>query len=342
MTRDAYRRNREVLRRLIDRHLRTLSATGADENLRDACRYVLSGRGKRIRSILVLLGCRAAGGSYRMALDAATAIEILHNFSLVHDDIMDNAGSRRGRPTVHRRWDTNTAILTGDVLIGMAYQVLLRSGRDHNGELSRVLTRGLLDICEGQGLDLALERKAHAGTTEYFHMIRKKTASLIATAAELGGLIGGATFRERSALREFGTRLGMAFQVHDDVLDVVGNPRQFGKTTGGDILEGKRTYLLVRAMTKAAGYDARVLRRLTRKHHLQARWKTGDGRVTPAGRRLISEVTSVYQRTAVLAEARLTVRRHTSRALRCLRTLPPTPARAMLAFLAEDLVDRKT
>jgi geranylgeranyl diphosphate synthase type II len=341
MTRSAYQRHREELRRLIDRHLASIAAGGTDRNLRDACRYVLQGGGKRVRAILALLACRATGGSYRIALDAAAAIEILHNFTLVHDDIMDNADSRRGRPTVHRKWDSNTALLAGDVLIGKAYQVLLRSTQDVDGRISRLFTQGLLDVCEGQALDIALERQRRVSTAAYFQMIRKKTAALIATAAELGGLLGGATPRERAALRDFGIQLGTAFQVYDDVLDVVADSRNFGKTIGGDILERKRTFLLLRASAKATGNDARVLKRLTRGNTHRAAWKKGDGHVTAAGRRIVQEVTAVYQRTGALDDALVVVRRCTARALVSLAALRPTHARTTLSLLAEDLVERK-
>jgi geranylgeranyl diphosphate synthase type II len=341
MTRSAYCRHHEGLRRLIDRRLASIAAGGTDRNLRDACRYVLQGGGKRVRAILVLLACRAAGGTYRKALDAAAAIEILHNFTLVHDDIMDHANSRRGRPTVHRKWDANTALLAGDVLIGKAYQVLLRSTHDADGGLSRLFTQGLLDVCEGQALDIALERQPRFSTAAYFQMIRKKTAALIAMAAELGGLIGGATPRERAALRDFGIQLGTAFQVHDDVLDIVADSKHFGKTIGGDILERKRTFLLLRASAKAAGKDARMLIRLTRGNIHRTVWKKGDGHVTAAGRRIVHEVTAVYERTGALDDALAVVRRHTEKALVSLAALRPTHARTMLSLLAEDLLERK-
>jgi geranylgeranyl diphosphate synthase type II len=268
-------------------------------------------------------------------------MEVLHNFTLVHDDIMDKASSRRGRPTVHRKWDTNTALLAGDVLIGKAYQVLLRTVDKTDGRIFRVFTQGLLDVCDGQALDIALERRRRVGTAAYFHMIRKKTAALIATAAEMGGLIGGATPRERAALREFGIHLGTAFQVHDDVLDVVADSRNFGKTIGGDILERKRTFLLLHASAKAAAKDARLLRRLTRGNAPPDLWKNESGRVTVAGRRIVRDVTAVYQRTGALDDALLAVRRHTARALVSMTALRPSNARTMLSLLAEDLVERK-
>jgi geranylgeranyl diphosphate synthase type II len=302
---------------------------------------VLDGGGKRVRSALLILSCEAVGGTAAHALNAAAAVEILHNFTLVHDDIMDNADARRGRPTVHKKWSVNDALLVGDELLGAAYETLLRTPGFAHRRLGGVLTQGLLDVCEGQALDLEFEGRTDVSVKEYFRMIGKKTGSLMATATELGGLVGEGTHLQVAALRRFGLGLGRAFQVQDDLLDVVGDPRDFGKTIGGDILEGKRTYLLLRAAERAEGDDRRLVGRVLRKEGSAGEWKTEEGAVTPGGRAVVEAVKDVYTRCGVLEEARRVVRRTTREALSELGQLPRTTAREMLGWLAEELVHRE-
>jgi geranylgeranyl diphosphate synthase type II len=269
-------------------------------------------------------------------------VELLHNFTLVHDDIMDNAGARRGRPTVHKKWSVNDALLVGDVLLGAAYEALLDTAGSAHRRLGSVLTQGLLDVCEGQALDLELEGRTDVSVKEYFRMIGKKTGSLIAAAAELGGLVGGGRTPQVAALRRFGLRLGRAFQVQDDLLDVVGDPRDFGKTIGGDILEGKKTYLLLRAAERAEGDDRTLVGRVLRKEGSAGGWKTEDGAVTAGGRAVVAAVKDVYERCGVLDEAGRVVQRTTREALAELGRLPRTTAREMLRWLAEELVHRES
>lgn len=324
-------RRYERLRRVVDRRVAALSGRWRSPVLTEGCAYVLDGGGKRVRSVLLLLACEAAGGTVRRALPAAAAIEALHNFTLVHDDIMDRAVTRRGRPTVHTRWDTNTALLVGDVLLGLAYRVLPDAGAAER--VFRVFTQGLLDVCEGQALDMEFEGRARVSTREYFDMMEKKTARLLATSTELGGIIAGATPARIAALRDFGLHLGRAFQLQDDLLDVLGEEETFGKAIGGDILEGKRTYLLLRALEQAAPADRRLLLPVVR-------------RTPPAGaaarRRFVDGVRSVYLRSGAVRDARRHVRRETARAVRALGRLPASPARAVLRWLADQLVTRRS
>ena len=342
MTRDAFSRRYESIRRRTDRRLLRVRPAPGAARLREGCRYVLDGGGKRVRSALLILSCEAVGGTAAQALDAAAAVEILHNFTLVHDDIMDNAGARRGRLTVHKKWSVNDALLVGDTLLGAAYEALLATPGTADGRLGGVLTQGLLDVCEGQALDLELEGRTNASVKEYFRMIGKKTGSLIAAATELGGLVGGGRPPQVAALRRFGLRLGRAFQVQDDLLDIVGDPRDFGKTIGGDILEGKKTYLLLRAAERAGGDDRRLIERVLRKEGPACEWKTEQGAATPGGRAVVAEVRAVYARCGVLDEAARVVQRTTREALAELGRLPRTTAREMLRWLAEELVHRES
>ena len=342
MTRDAFRRRYESIRRRTDRRLLRIRPAPGAARLREGCRYVLDGGGKRVRSVLLILSCEAVGGTAAQALNAAAAVEILHNFTLVHDDIMDNADARRGRPTVHKKWSVNDALLVGDVLLGAAYETLLETPGSAHRTLAAVLTKGLLDVCEGQALDLEFEGRAEVSVKEYFRMIGKKTGSLIAAATELGGLVGGGTHGQVAALRRFGLRLGRAFQVRDDLLDVVGDPHDFGKTIGGDILEGKKTYLLLRAAERAEGDDRRLVGRVLRKEGSAGGWKTEEGAVTDAGRAIVEGVKDVYSRCGILEEAGRVVQRTTRDALSGLGHLPRTTAREMLRWLAEELVHRES
>jgi geranylgeranyl diphosphate synthase type II len=217
----------------------------------------------------------------------------------------------------------------GDVLLGLAYRTLPDSpGRARTVQL---FTRGLLEVCEGQALDMEFERRTRVTTREYFLMIGKKTASLLATAAQMGGLLGGGTPPRIAALGNFGMHLGRAFQIQDDLLDVLGEERTFGKAIGGDIVEGKRTYLLLRALERAGSDDRRALRAVFRRR---------IPRGAAERRRLVRTVTDIYVRTGAVADARRHVVRATRLAVAALDPLPTTPARAMLEWLAGRLLTR--
>ena len=320
------------LRRVIDRTLGRLARSGGSRDLAEACTYVLAGGGKRLRAVLVLLSCEAAGGRARDALHAGTALEIMHNFTLVHDDIMDHAPSRRGRPTVHTRWDLNNALLVGDVLMGFAYRELLKSRTPHVGHLVSLFTDGLIEVCEGQALDLAFEHRATVTVPDYFRMIEKKTGRLISMATEMGALIGGATPSRTRALRDFGHYLGRAFQLQDDLLDVVARQEEFGKVIGGDIMEGKKTYLLLTAARRARGADRPLVHALL--HH--------GARGLGPRRTVVPAVTALYRRYGILQAAERLILRNTERATAALAPLPASRARSTLVWLAHALVHRSS
>lgn len=318
---------------MVDRRIAAYFRSGPEGDLRVASRYVMTGGGKRVRSALVLLSCEVVGGSSRSAVNAGAAIELMHNFTLVHDDIMDNSRTRRGRPTVHVAWNTNTAILVGDVLIGHAYDILLRSNPRVLPELATLFTRGIQKVCEGQAMDLEFEFREDVSVPDYFTMIEKKTGSLLSLACEMGGLLGGGSGNDLRALRKFGRYLGRAFQLQDDLLDVIADQKRLGKPVGGDIIEGKRTYLLLRALEHAQGGELQALRSV-----LKAGGRAGR---TPTSRRaLIRKVTEIYRRTGVLRDTERLVRVNTRQALAALDQLKPSPARDSLRWLAEQLVLR--
>lgn len=325
----AFRRRYAALRALLNRRSRSLGWRGEPKDLRDGCSYVLGAGGKRVRSVLLVLSCEAVGGSAAEALDAGFAVEALHNFTLVHDDIMDHASSRRGRPTVHMRWDTNTALLVGDVLLGLAYRSLLGTRSGAPGPLARLMTDALLDVCEGQALDMEYERRNDVTIADYFRMIEKKTGRLIAAATEMGAVIGGGTPAQVRALKGFGQHLGLAFQLQDDLLDVVASEHELGKPVGGDIVEGKKTFLLLTAAARARGKDRSLL------GHVLRRTAPGMKRTV-----LVNHVTEIYRRHGVLEDAQHRILRETRSAVRMLGTIPPSEASAMLAWFAGALVHR--
>ena len=319
---------------IIDRRLRSLAEEGnrKPQSLLLPLRYVLSGGGKRIRPILLLLAYgavsrkRATAKKFNGALDAALAIEALHNFTLVHDDIMDNAPSRRGRATVHSKWDESTAILVGDELVALAYRSLLKTTSVRLREILQVFTDGLVEVCEGQGFDKEFESRRDVTLKEYLKMIEKKTARMVAVTLEIGALIGNGTRAEINTLRKYGYHLGRAFQIQDDLLDVTGDKR-FGKKIGGDIVEGKKTFLLLEALRTAEREDRQVLERVM------------DGRGVRRG--AVNSVKRIYEKYGAVESARREVRSHVANAKRALRHLRPSMAREMLDWLAEMLQERR-
>jgi len=236
---------------------------------------------------------------------------------------MDNASLRRGRPTVHTKWDTNTAILTGDQMAACAYEMLLRCKTSRIRGVVEVFTRAFNEVCEGQGLDEEFETRRNVGLPDYLQMIAKKTGRVIASCAEMGGIIGGGSGREVTALRRFGEYLGLAFQIKDDLLDVTGNVHEFGKTIGGDIREGKKTFLLLRAYERARGKEKEMLGRVM----------TGRG----GGQSTVIAVRRIYENLGILDEAERTIDRCTRQAGRELAKLPRRRSRDLLLWLSEQL-----
>ena len=240
--------NRELLRR-------------DPENLYDPIRYIMQLGGKRLRPVLVLMGCELFGGRAEQALDAALAVEMFHNFTLIHDDIMDKAELRRGKETVHCKWDLNTGILSGDALMILSYQRLEAYRGDTFGELAVLFNRTALEICEGQQMDIDFERMEEVMLDRYFSMIRYKTAVLLACALEMGAIIAGASKADRRGIYRFGSELGLAFQLQDDYLDTFGG-EDFGKEIGGDIRENKKTFLYIKTLELADPGDREELKGL--------------------------------------------------------------------------------
>lgn len=220
-------------------------------NLYQPVVYALEGGGKRLRPLLVLLGYSLYADTWEEALPAALAIEVFHNFTLFHDDIMDKAELRRNRPAVHVRYSENNAILSGDVMAFLAYELLLETRSPRLPDIAALFSRTAVEICEGQQLDMDFERRTAVTTSEYLEMIRLKTAVLLACALKTGALLGGATPHQARQLYETGITVGLAFQLRDDFLDTFGEEVTFGKKIGGDIEAGKKTFLLTEALRTA-------------------------------------------------------------------------------------------
>ena len=209
--------------------------------------YILSLGGKRLRPLLALMGCELFDAAIEKALPIAMSVEVFHNFTLLHDDIMDSAPLRRGKPTVHMQYNVNTGILSGDVMLIYAYDFLMKvENQNIASKLIKIFNKMAIEVCEGQQYDMNFETRNDVTINEYLKMIELKTAVLLAAAFQMGALVGGASEAEAQHLYEFGRNVGMAFQIQDDILDTYGDPEKFGKKVGGDIVQNKKTYLVLK------------------------------------------------------------------------------------------------
>ena len=262
------------------------------KELYDPIAYHMALGGKRVRPVLTLMACDAMGGDSVVATDAAVGLEMFHNFTLLHDDVMDNADVRRGKPTVHRRWDDNTAILSGDTMLTIATQYIARTS---NWQVMSLFNKTAIEIYEGQQWDMDYEHLNDVTVEEYINMIRLKTSVLLGCALKMGALIADADSEQADLFYQAGVNMGLAFQLRDDVLDVWGDPKTFGKEIGGDIMNNKKTFLLINTMLLATGDDVNELR-----HWLNDPYTIRDEKV--AG------MTALYERLGVreLAEEAIT------------------------------------
>lgn len=252
----------EQLLAMVDARIARLDLDRQPRHLYEPISYTLDAGGKRMRPVFVLLGCHLFSDDVAPALDVAAAVEVFHNFTLLHDDIMDRADKRRGRDTVHVRWSENTAILSGDAMVIYAYSLLTGGGGPHLERLLGIFNKFALEVCEGQQYDMDFETASGVTEADYLRMIELKTSVLLAGALEMGGVVGGADGRACRLLYETGRHLGLAFQLQDDLLDTYGDPATFGKNIGGDIVSNKKTFLLIDALNRAAAADRAELERL--------------------------------------------------------------------------------
>lgn len=288
--------------------------------------YILEGGGKRLRPILVLLSAKAVGGNISSFYNAAIAVELLHNFTLVHDDIMDNADKRRGRITLHKKYDLSTAILVGDSLLSVAYEYLLKDCNGNAKEILVTFTKGLVDVCEGQSLDKEYEVLKQVSLKEYLFMIEKKTAAMAEMCCKMGALLGMGSNEEIVALAKFGKNLGIAFQIQDDLLDIIGDEKEFGKISGGDLVEGKKTFLLLKALEVAKGSNLKKIQLIIKQKGISPK--------------LIEDYKNIYFKLGVIEEAKKEIKRYSMKALKSLKVLKKEEDRHILSALADSLIDR--
>ena len=267
----------------VNQAIAAIPYPAAPSKLYEPISYHMALGGKRVRPVLTLMACEAMGGELSQALDAAVGLEMFHNFTLLHDDVMDNADVRRGKTTVHRRWNANTAILSGDTMLTIATQYIARTA---NWQVMDLFNKTAIEIYEGQQWDMDYEHRVDVTVEEYINMIRLKTSVLLGCALKTGALIADADEQQADLLYDAGVNMGLAFQLRDDVLDVWGDPATFGKEIGGDIMNNKKTFLLINAIRLAQGDDADELR-----HWLNDPYATRDNKV--AG------VTALYERLGV-------------------------------------------
>ncbi|MCW8813918.1 MAG: polyprenyl synthetase family protein, partial [Chlorobium sp.] len=271
------------------------------------------------------LSGKAVGGSFKNAYNAAAAVEMLHNFTLVHDDIMDNADKRRGRLTLHKKYDHNTAILAGDSLLSVAYEYLLKDCIGSAKDLISAFTHGLIEVCEGQSMDTDFESRKNVSLSEYIIMIEKKTAAMAEMCCRIGALLGGGSKDQVTALGNYGLNLGIAFQIQDDLLDISADEKKFGKTIGGDLVEGKKTFLFLEALEKSKGEDRRRLLKVIERKGIRSNQ--------------ILIYKQLYEKLGVLDDARNAIRHYTNKALKSLKLLGKEK-REIFVWLADSLINR--
>ncbi len=247
----AYMQTLHQFQESFDAYLKQNQFNKPPYNLYEPADYILALGGKRLRPALLLAGHFLFDDDFERSLPAAFAIEVFHNFSLVHDDIMDAAPLRRGKPTVHNKFGLNAGVLSGDVMLALAYDYLLNADSPNALEVTKKFSKMAIEVCEGQQMDMDFETQSRVEIADYLKMIELKTAVLVATALEIGALIGGGDEKNAKSLYDFGRNLGIAFQLQDDILDAYGDPKKFGKKPGGDIAQNKKTYLYLKALEVA-------------------------------------------------------------------------------------------
>lgn len=289
--------------------------------------YTMAAGGKRIRPQLAMIACQLFGGNPEEVAPAAMALEVFHNFTLLHDDVMDHAEVRRGRPTVHIQWDENTAILSGDQMLIEAYKLLAEVPAFVLSEVLQMFNKMATEVCEGQQYDVDFEKQDQVPIADYLKMIRLKTAVLLATALKMGAYIAGADTQAQDALYQFGINIGLAFQIQDDILDVWGDPATFGKAVGGDISCNKKTFVLLTAMQMANDVQ----------RHELSDWLE---QVLDDNAEKITCVTNIYNQIGVREACNKVVEEYTQQALNILDNLPQNAATDELRNLAKKLYNR--
>lgn len=320
----------EELMKRIHAYIEQLSYSREPKGLYDPIEYVLALGGKRLRPVLMLLAYNLYREDVESIFSQAAGIETYHNFTLLHDDLMDNADMRRGKPVVHKKWNENTAILSGDAMLILSYQFMMNQcPPEHVQEVMEIFGRTALEVCEGQQWDMEFESRNDVTVGEYIEMIRLKTSVLLAAALKIGAVLGGASSADAQKLYDFGIRMGLAFQLQDDYLDVYGNPAVFGKKIGGDILCNKKTYMLITALEQAKGENREEL----------LRWlKTAD--FVPEEK--IAAVTAIYNKVGIAGYCDAQIEKYYQEGLLLLNEVDVDDARKEnLRIFVHHLMERK-
>lgn len=310
----------------IEKELGQVDFPQDPKKLYDPLRYFLKIGGKRIRPALVILGQKLFDANAKEAYAQALAIEIFHNFTLIHDDIMDNAPLRRGQQTVHEKWNANIGILSGDALLIKAYQKLAEGAGEHLASLLEVFNTTALEVCEGQQMDMDFEERIDVTISEYIEMIRLKTSVLLGGALEIGAIMANASTSDRKALREFGENIGIAFQIKDDILDLYADPDKFGKQVGGDVIANKKTILFLSANSIATGPQREILSQLLKESDVELK---------------LSRTRELFDHLNVRAMCQERMDDHYKRAMTALDTIDvPSENKKALISLAQYLIER--
>ncbi|MEA5427228.1 polyprenyl synthetase family protein [Arcicella lustrica] len=299
------------------------------EELYEPIRYLMSLGGKRMRPLMTLMATALFTDDWQKAIKPATAVEVFHNFTLMHDDIMDKAPLRRGKPTVHAKWNDNTAILSGDVMLVQAYELLMFVEDAKFKKALKRFNRTAAEVCEGQQLDMNFENRENVSEEEYLEMIKLKTSVLLGYALELGGIIGGASEKSCDLLYNIGLNIGLGFQLKDDLLDVYGDPEKFGKQVGGDIISNKKTFMLIEALEKAEGETKLALDKWLSLKEFDATEK-------------VKAVTTIYDILGIREVATIKINTYFDKAFEALDSLKVDEDRKLiLRTFAETLIDRE-
>ena len=293
---------------LVNNYLDNIPDTRQPETLYEPIRYVLSLGGKRIRPVLMLMSYNLYKDDADTILPTACGLETYHNYTLLHDDLMDNADMRRGHATVHKKWDANTAILSGDSMLVLSYQRIAQCAPQYLPQILDLFTTTALEIGEGQQYDMEFETRDDVCEAEYIEMIRLKTSVLLACAMKMGAIQAGASPADQDALYRYGESLGLAFQLQDDYLDVYGDPSVFGKNIGGDITSNKKTFMLINALLRAEGQDKAELEAWIARKDFDRQEK-------------VDAVTHLYTKLGIDRLARERIEYYTREALSCLDTV---------------------
>ena len=312
---------------IINKEIKSIEYPQNQSKLYDPIEYILALKGKKIRPALTLLACNMYSEDVVEAINPALAWEIFHNFTLMHDDVMDKADIRRGQATVHKKWDENTAILSGDAMLILSYMYMAKSSPDNLKVLLNLFSDTAAKICEGQQLDMEFEKRTYISEKEYIEMIQLKTAVMLGACLKSGAIIGGANKSDQQNLYDFGINLGIAFQIKDDWLDVYGNPDIFGKKTGGDILCNKKTFLLVNALETAKNEDKEDL----------LYW-IGNG-TQPDEK--INAIRRLYDKLSINEKTQTELQKYYNQAINALQKVSvETKRKKVLEDIAEDLIKR--